>query len=169
MLRSPMRALCSTLALLCLSTLGCTEEVDPRYATPQATVASLFAAYGVEELPEAAAVEQMRAGERFTLRDPVGHADCFADYGGEVDEGAAGYVFGQLVVRKDHLHFERRGADTRVYPSERRGEGAPFVTLREVDGAHRFVLAESVPAEVRERLRLLYQRGRELELRGPPR
>lgn len=148
--------------------LGC-GDVDPAHATPEATIASLFGAYGVEEMPEAAAVDRLRSGGRFELRDPTAHAACFADYAGVEDEGAAGYVFGQLVVRKDHLRYERDGETARVYPSERRGEGAPVVTLRRADGAYRIVLDESVPPEVRERLRALYERSRARELRGVPR
>lgn len=145
---------------------GCTQEVDPRFATPQATVRTLFSAYGVSLASEASLRARLVAHERFRLRYPVAYRSCYADFERDEDEGAAGFVFGRLVAVKDHLVFHRDGDHATVRASAD-SPAIPTVHLRRRAGAFRIVLRQSVPVEVRAQLRAVFRRQRErLERQG---
>ncbi len=142
-------ALVSTL----LFALGCSgPEGAHRFRTPEATVRSLFTAYGVEDVPEHAILARLGEGGRFVPEDAPGARACFADFRGPGDDALAGYVFGALAAGKDRLRYERDGDRATVLPTGALGPDAPRVVLRRLDGQWKIVLRESVPAEVRGRL-----------------
>ena len=141
---------------------GCREEpVDVRYNTAQATIETLFTAYGVNGLSESQVQERMQVRGRFHLSDPQSYRGCFWDYDGDRDEGEAGYVFGRLAAAKDSLVFEP--GDDRV--EVRSGQSAEPVVLLRRGRKWSISLQESVPAEVRQRLRGVYQRAKQRALR----
>lgn len=147
---------------LCLLNSGCREEpVDVRYNTARATIETLFTAYGVHNLSELQVQERMQVRGRFHLSDPQAYQGCFLDYDGERDEGEAGYVFGRLVAAKDSLVFQ--ASDDRV--EVRSGESAEPVVLLRRGRKWSISLRDSVPMEVRRRLRGVYQRAKQRALR----
>lgn len=161
------------LALVTLATLTLTacEEAppDPRFATPQATVDSLFESYGVSGVPEREIRQRMRARGRFDLLDGDLYQSCFADFRGEADEGLAGYVFGSLVAGKDQLRITITGETATIFPTSAEGSPRP-VMLRREGGEWKIVLRESVPVQIQENLATIYQRSKEMERRrGTPR
>lgn len=145
---------------------GCTPRADARFATPEATVRSLFAAYAVSQASESDVRARLAARERFHLRDRTLYRSCFADFDREEDEGAAGFVFGRLVAVKEHLVFHTAG-DRATVRATADATPIPTVHLRKIRGGYRIVLRESVPPEVRAQLRAVWRRQREhLERQG---
>lgn len=172
-LRSGPLSIAITAALACIAVAvlpGCQDAPpDPRFATPQATVDSLFASYGVSDVPEAEIRQRMRSRGRFDLLDGDLYQSCFADFHGEADEGLAGYVFGNLVAGKDQLRITLSSDSATIFPTSAEGSPRP-VMLRREDGEWKIVLRESVPTEIQERLATVYQRSKEMERRrGAPR
>ena len=149
------------IAIVILS--ACAEEPRPdlRFASPQATLQTLFDVYGVLEVSQAEIDRRMEMGYRFHLVDPATLHLCFADWNEPADEGLAGYVFGNLIVAKDDLVATIRGdrAEMLVQDPERRSRPVVFERDR---GAWRIVLEESVPRPIQEELRRKWeQRGEE--------
>jgi hypothetical protein len=148
------------LTLAFASAGACEEPADPRYVTPQATIRTLFASYGVATASEATLRARLAAHESFALRDRLAYRGCFADFVRDEDEGAAGFVFGRLIAVKDHLVFRTAG-DHATLRASADSPTIPTVHLRRRAGAFRIVLRESVPAEVRAQLRAVFRRQRE--------
>jgi hypothetical protein len=147
------------LALLLPLLAACAASADRRFATPEDTVRTLFAAYGLEHVSERAIVARLAEGQRFELLDPEGFRACFADHRGPEHEGMAGYVFGVLVAGKEHLRFRADGERVRVLVG-RGGASDPGIVLRHTRDGFKIVLAESVPEDVRRQLLALYDRSR---------
>ena len=156
-----MRA--SALVLGCsLLASACSEEPpDLRYQTARSTIETLFSAYGIQGLNEAQVQERMQVRGRFHLADPSAYEGCFLDYDGERDEGEAGYVFGRLAAAKDSLVYA--ADDERV--EVRSGQSEDPVILLRRGRSWRISLEDSVPLEVRRRLRGVYQRAKQRSLR----
>lgn len=133
------------LALAC----GEAREVDHRFDSPEATVATLLAAYDLDDVPQAEIRARMASRGRFTLRDRDGYEACFTDLGANpADEGLAGFVVGALAAGKDELRVRREGERAIVSPRE----GVDIVMRRDDEGAYRIVLSRSVPSDVRARI-----------------
>jgi hypothetical protein len=153
-----------SLALLaCLALVACAEP-DPRFASPEQTVETLFTAYGVAELPEREVQRRLLMRERFELVSRQAMLDSFADYRVEEQEGLTGFVFGRLVARKASLVYACERKRCEVRPEQE--EDAPPVVLREDGGEWKIVLAESVPREIQEQLFALHRRTDELRRRA---
>ncbi|MBX7191733.1 MAG: hypothetical protein K1X94_06735 [Sandaracinaceae bacterium] len=127
---------------------GATTTVDVRYSTPEHTIATLFGAYGVEDLTQDEVRERMAGNGRFELRDRDTYLSCFSDLHTPTDEGLAGFVFGGLAAGKDDLRTTIAGETATISPRP----GFEVVMHREDDGRWLISLDESVPAEVRTRL-----------------
>ncbi len=149
----------AALALLLPLVAACAGGGDPRFVTPEDTVRTLFAAYGLEHVPEETILARLAEGQRFELLDPAGFRACFADHRGPEHEGMAGYVFGVLAAGKEHLRFRADGERVRVLVG-RGGASDPRIVMRRTRGGFKIVLAESVPEDVRRRLLALYDRSR---------
>lgn len=146
-----------TIALSALP--GCREQHDKRFDTPAATIDALFRSYGIAELSEAEVRARLQARERFELRDPRLHRECFADWRGEQDQGLAGYVFGRLAAAKDHLRIDVEGDLAQITPGIEGAAQEATVLVRQ-DGAWKIALRQSVPEEVRQQLYQVYRRAR---------
>ena len=156
-------------ALLGILVAGCEDRpADPRFATPRATLDSLFDSYGVRDVPQELIRSRLRQRDRFELLDAELYRRCFADFQGEVDEGLAGFVFGSLVAGKDDLRIVVTDGTANVFPTSAEASPRPVV-LREEDGEWKIVLRESVPPDVQRRLAEVYERSQELaRRRGVP-
>lgn len=147
------RVLCLVSALAVLGSFlggceGATTTVDVRYSTPEHTIATLFTAYGVEDLTQDEVRQRMASNSRFELRDRDTYLSCFSDVATATDEGLAGFVFGGLAAGKDDLRTTIAGDRATVSPRP----GFDVVMHREDDGRWLISLSESVPDEVRVRL-----------------
>ena len=133
---------------------ACAEDPRPdlRFASPQATIQTLFDVYGVLEVPQAEIDRRMEIGYRFHLVDPTTLRLCFADWNEPEDEGLAGYVFGNLIVAKDDLVATIRGERAEMMVQDPQRRSRPVVFERE-EGAWRIVLEQSVPRSIRQELR----------------
>ncbi len=143
---------------------GCDEVVvtDARYSTPEHTVETLFAAYGLGDASADALRERLAARVSFELQDHDAHRACFADHDGDaLSDGMAGWVFGALAAGRDALRTEMFADRATVSPRE----GVRVVLRHGEDGAWRIVLRESVPDRVREGLAALAERH-EQRVRG---
>lgn len=140
------------IAVLLFTACGEEPRPDLRFASPQATLQTLFDVYGVLDVPQDEIDRRMEIGYRFHLIDPATLHLCFADWNEPADEGLAGYVFGNLIVAKDDLVATIRGdrAEMLVQDPERRSR--PVVFARDA-GAWRIVLEESVPRSIQQELR----------------
>jgi hypothetical protein len=147
----------------CLFASACAEP-DPRFATPEQTVETLFTAYGVADLPEREVQRRLLMRERFELVSREAMLDAFADYRVEEQEGLTGFVFGRLVARKASLVYACEMKRCEVRPEHE--EDAPPVVLRENGGEWKIILAESVPREVQQQLVALHRRADELRRRA---
>lgn len=153
-------------SLITLSLGACTRtEARTGFESPNATVDSLFRAYGVQDISQAEARRRLQARERFELIDPNLFRSCFSDWQGEHDQALGGFVFGQLVAAKEELAIEQgeRTARIRVAPSS--SEMQPIV-LVERDGAWKIDLRQSVPPKIRQSLYEVYRRARRAERRA---
>ncbi len=137
-------------------------ETSSDFESPNATLQSLFRAYGVTEIPEAEIQRRLQARERFDLRDEALFRSCFSDWQGEHDQGLGGYVFGRLVAGKDHLTVEVDEGIARVRTAADAAEVEPVVLLQTDDG-WKIDLRQSVPAELRQQLYEVYRRARRAE------
>ena len=138
---------------------GCSTTSDKRFATPASTINTLFGAYGIADMSEGEVRARLQARQRFDLRDPQTHRDCFADWQGEQDQGLAGYVFGKLAAAKDHLRIEIDGTTAKITP-DIEGASQEATVLSQTEGAWKIVLRESVPENVRQQLYQIYRRAR---------
>jgi hypothetical protein len=128
---------------LCLLTLlgHCGGEgvsvTDPRFATPERTVETLYAAHGVADLDAASTLARLGRGPIPVVDRPVYEA-CFADLDGPADPRAV-YVTGLLLAARGRLRFEIAGDHARAFPRE----GVRVAFLRGAEGAFRIHLANS--------------------------
>ena len=152
--------------LLLVLCLGCQPSMDARFESPQATVDSLFNAYGISGMSESDVIRRLENRQRFTLVDPALHRACFADWRGQHDEGLAGYVFGRLAAAKDHLGVRVDGDRAWVTPA---GKTDEQVVLIKVGRAWRISLKQSIPEKVRKQLYQIYRRAKKHETRSAPR
>ncbi|MCS6800191.1 MAG: hypothetical protein NZ898_16995 [Myxococcota bacterium] len=151
----------ATFATLLVGLTGCGREPERRLASPEATLATLLDSYGLRDASEHEVRRRLQRRERFTLVDAETFRACFADHAGPVDEGAAGWLFGRLVARKDGWRLEPDGADVvHVTVEEPNGRARLATLVRDRRGQWKLSLARSVPPEVRARLRVLYERVR---------
>lgn len=143
-------------------TAGCNAKTDPRFESARATVSTLLRSHALDKtsldkINEVELAGYMRGGAKIALANEADFHGCFADYRTAADEGLAGFVLGRLAPKKDSLIFTQKGDRTEVRirntPSQE-----PAAVLVEKDGAWRFSLKDSVPAELRQRLLDLYQR-----------
>ena len=156
-------------ALALLGPVGCQEAApaDARFASPDATVRTLFRAYGVEQMEGEEVRGLLRARASFRLRDRDLYVSCFSDWSQDEDEGLAGFVFGRLVAAKDHLRFEgdssgELGSRVRVIPIRAGEAGDPIVLIRRGEG-WKLSLHESVPSDVRRQLYRIHREARRRE------
>lgn len=140
--------------------VGCGKKIDPRFQSAEATLGTLFRAYGVDRTREPEVREHMQSGGKFKLRSEDEFRACFADYRGPLDEGLAGFVFGRLVARKDSLTFETKGDRTQVFIRDQ-SKGKPAAVMVAEASGWKLSLKESVPADVAGKLRELYRRAEE--------
>lgn len=151
------------LTALCSLVSGC-DRPDERLSSPEATIATLFRAYGVEDLSEAEAQRMLREQRRFELVDRPSMLETFADFRVDEQEGMLGFVFGRLVARKSSLVIERTKDRAEVRAEGEEGSH-PIVLIR--DGAEwRFSLRQSVPPEIQRRLFEVHRRALALEQRA---
>ena len=142
---------------------GCTAKpADPAFASPKATIDTLFSAYHVQDVPQSEIRRRFTVGERFKLYDQALFRSCFSDWQGDHDEGLGGYVFGQLVAAKDELGIEVDETVARVRPLGTE-EGFPPVVLVRQDAGWKIDLRQSVPASIRQRLYEVSRRARRVE------
>lgn len=142
-------------------------------ATPRATLDALFRAYGVDKLSETDVRRTLEGQGRFEIHDRALYDSVFADAKVPEDAGLGGYVFGRLVVVKDHLFVRPDGPDRATVwiqvgadqaEDKSAGAGADTaakptgVVLRKGDAGWQIVLRESVPEKVRMRLYDIYRR-----------
>jgi hypothetical protein len=138
------------LVWLSLLACGCGHEPDPRFASPQATIDTLFAAYGIEGLSQDEIQARLREHGQFELRDQASFRLCFLDYSGPRDEGLAGFVFGMIAAGKDDLVVRAVDDRATVFPDPDRVDRS-VVMLRRSD-EWKISLRDSVPAAIREAL-----------------
>ncbi|MCB9597914.1 MAG: hypothetical protein H6719_34680 [Sandaracinaceae bacterium] len=144
--------------------VGCDDAqvTDPRFATPERTVATLLATHGLADESQDAIRARIAERGSFELRDAETWRMCFTDLDRPGGEGMAGYVLGLLAAGREDLRYETI-AD-RGYAMPR--EGIRVVLERGQDGAFRIVLAESVPEEVQRGLLQVEENAR--RRRAPP-
>ena len=150
----------AVLSLVIALGLGCGEEQepDPRFASPEATLDTLLASYGVEQMSQEEIQQHMREQGRFQLRDEQTYRLCFDDYDGPQSEGLAGFVFGTVAAAKDELRINHVQGNVHVFPSSERNDR--YVVLVERDGEFKISLRESVPPSIRRTLLGQYERIR---------
>jgi hypothetical protein len=156
--RHPLRILLSVLVLA-----SCTRNTEPvGFDTPEATINTLFRAYGVEKMSQDEARRRLQARERFELLDNELFRSCFGDWQGEHDHALGGFVFGQLVAAKEDLAVSVEGdvAQVAVAPES---SGMEPIVLEKLDGAWKIDLRKSVPPQIRQSLYEVYRRARRAE------
>ena len=144
---------------------GCDPEPDPRYASPEATVATLLEAFECQDASQEEIRDRLAVGDRFELDDAASFHGAFVDYRGTVDEGLAGYVFGFVATGKDDLTVERAGARAYAYPKP--SDRSRRVVFLETERHWLIALAESVPQPIQVALRAEHARAREELARAP--
>lgn len=150
-------------AFAVLAWVACTTEpADPAFASPKATIDTLFTAYDVKTVPQSEIRRRFTVGERFKLYDHELFKSCFSDWQGEHDEGLGGYVFGKLVAGKDELGIEVDETVARVRPLSAQEDFPPVVLIKQ-DAGWKIDLRQSVPADVRQRLYEVSRRARRME------
>jgi hypothetical protein len=147
------------IAMLSTSLGACAPNVDPRFATPEATVRTLLDSYGLAEVSESEVRGRLGAHASFSLRDRETFQRCFSDLRDPRDEGLAGYVLGAIAAAKDSLVVDV-DEDTGHGTIRLGSRGSPTtIVVRRNDGAWRIVLAESVPERVRRQLHAIHRRA----------
>ena len=121
----------------CVSACEPGSVVDPRFATPERTVATLLGAHGLRGLDEAQIRARLIRGGGLEVGDRAAYEACFVDLA-EAGEGRAAYVVGLLAARVDHLRFEIVGDRASVFPRQ----GVRVAMVRR-EGAYRIELATS--------------------------
>lgn len=145
------------LMALALAAAACGDKADPRFESARGAVMTLLRTHALDAMPEADVAAHMRSGGKLTMKSEEEFRACFADYKTAADEGLAGFVLGRLAPRKDSLLVEEKGdrAEVRI---KNTAQKAPVAVLVRREGNWRFSLEESVPADLKQRLRELYQR-----------
>jgi hypothetical protein len=138
------------------------DSTSSAFASPSATIESLFRAYDVEKVPQDEIRRRLQARERFELVDENLFRSCFSDWQGEHDQGLGGFVFGQLVAAKDELSVDIEGDTARVHVTSAPSDLPPIV-MRKQDEGWKIDLRESIPADIRQRLYEVYRRARRAE------
>jgi hypothetical protein len=152
--------------LALLGSPGCEESVtrtDSRFATPERTVETLLATYGLEDVPQEEIRTRMAERGAFELRDRETWRQCFVDLSRPGGEGMAGYVLGVLAAARDDLRYETVEEHGYVIPRD----DIRIVMERDETGAYRIVLAESVPEEVQRGLLQIEENARHRIPRDP--
>ena len=141
---------------------GDITTADPRYSTPERTIDTMLAAYGLEGVSPDEGRRLRRAGA-LRLRDPDAYHACFTRFDGLGDEALAGFVVGSVVENRDALRTTITNDKARVMASH-----GSAVILYKRNGAWRISLDESVPVQFRTQLRDVARRAaeRERELRA---
>ncbi|AKF10480.1 hypothetical protein [Sandaracinus amylolyticus] len=149
-----MRRELIAIAVLGMVACDAPRGVDARFSTPEHTIETLLASYGLEDATQEDIRARMAAHERFELRDRASFEACFADLPpGPVGEGLAGWVLGAIAAGRDELRVEIFGDRATVAPRE-----GVRIAMRREDGAWRIVLDESVPSDVRRALDVVAER-----------
>lgn len=146
-----------TLPLLVVCAVACDAPrgVDARFSTPEHTIATLLASYGLEDVSQDEIRARMSGRQRFELRDRASFEACFADLEpGPVGEGLAGWVFGAIAAGRDELRVEIFADRAVVAPRE----GVRIAMSKDERGAWRIVLADSVPVDVQRALGAVAER-----------
>ena len=154
-------------AVLLAACDGDTTSTDPRFATPERTVATLLGSYGLADVSQEEVRTLMAAHERFELVDRPSFEACFVEHaeGGPEDaliEGLAGFVVGALAAGKDELRVEIAGDTAYVSPRA----GVRVVLHRQDDGRFLIALRESVPEDVARRIALVAEHAEQRAQRG---
>ena len=143
-----------------LIVVGACTKPDAQFGSPEATLQTLFTAYGANHMTEAEARARLANREHFQLQDAALYRQCFADWLGPQDEGLAGYVFGSLLAAKDSLSFQKENQKVLVRTKRSSGEIITLAVMTQDNGKWKVLLRESVPEEVRQRLYEVYQDAR---------
>ncbi len=142
---------------------ACTRDPAPvGFETPEATINTLFRAYGVEKMTQDEARQRLRARERFELLDGELFRSCFADWQGEHDQALGGFVFGQLVAAKDDLRVSAKDDVAEVAVAPDSADIDPIVLVK-LDRAWKIDLRKSIPPTIRQSLYEVYRRARRAE------
>lgn len=142
---------------------SCTRDAPPvGFETPEATIQTLFRAYGVDDMSQDEARRRLAARERFELLDGALFRSCFSDWQGEHDQALGGFVFGQLVAAKEDLRVSVDGNVAEVVVSPEAPDIAPVVVVKH-ENAWKIDLRKSVPPQVRQSLYEVYRRARRAE------
>ena len=139
-----MRFLAASLVLTGL--LGCdgVHHVDSRYATPERTMATLLASYGLAD-KSLAEVQSLRRTGRVHVRDVAARQSCFERFDTAEDEAMAGYVVAVLAEADGSARPTLTAGTARVAI----GDSATIV-LHDHEGSWRIDLPASVPVTTRE-------------------
>lgn len=134
------------LSSLLVGLLGCEDvrHADSRYATPERTMATLLASYGLAD-KSLAEVQSLRRTGRVHVRDAAAQRGCFERFETAEDEAMAGYVVGVLAEADGSARPTLTAGTARVAV----GDQATIV-LRDHEGAWRIDLPASVPVTTRE-------------------
>ena len=148
---------CLRIGLLSIAVmiLGCDPQPDPRFATPQDTVTTMFVVYGVDAMTEQQVQKHMKAKQKFQLQDRKQYLECFSDFKNPSDEGMAGYVFGRLAAAKDSLRYKTTAGRTTV----RTSQGQQIVLTKSANHEWKIKLRDSVPLNTQKQLHAVYKRA----------
>ncbi len=147
------------LAIASFAACGDATATDARFSTPEHTVATLFASYGLTgKTPDE--VRAMRREGRLRLRDALGYHACFVRFDDYLDEALAGYVMGALAEDATDLRPQIVGDVARISIA-----GKTTVVMRKKEGAWRIDLDASVPPETRRKLEDVVQRAQKMTRR----
>jgi hypothetical protein len=142
-----------------LAACGDATSTDARFSTPEHTIATLFASYGLTgKTPDE--VRAMRREGRLRLRDALGYHACFLRFNDYLDEALAGYVMGALAEDATDLRPQIVGDVARISVA-----GKTTVVMRKKDGAWRIDLDASVPLETRRKLEDVVRRAQKMTRR----
>jgi hypothetical protein len=139
-----VRFLAVSLVMLGLAACDDVHHADSRYATPERTLATLLASYGLAD-KSLAEIQSLRRTGRLRVRDAAAAHACFESFAGAEDEALAGYIVGVLASADGSLRPTIAAGTARVAV----GDTATLV-LHDHDGAWRIDLPASVPVSTRE-------------------
>ena len=143
--------------------MGCKAKTgSPEFASPNATIETLFKAYDVKDVSQSEIRRRLSARERFKLYDEALFRECFSDWQGDHDQGLGGFVFGQLVAAKDELTIDIEGDTARVRPGVAPSDLPPIILIKQVDG-WKIDLRQSIPPDIRQQLYEVYRRASRAE------
>ena len=154
---SGVRSLALLVALVLLPGAASCDDVrtvDARYATPERTLDTLLAGYGLEG-KSLAEIQTLRRTGRVRVRDDDAVRGCFESFEGPEDEALAGFVVGAIAEADGSLRTTMTPGVARVATGER-----ATIVLHDHDGAWRIDLHASVPGTVREGIHQQVMRAR---------